>query len=323
LTGDYAFKDTEIEYLLQFKNPLEIVADEFESYGHPVHFRETEMWRIFDRQEHDGYELVSELTEPSANDAPKGYVIAVTEDSDSYISGALHIERNDGLHVYTNDEEAAKAAERDGVKLIYGMPFVPDGIYIDTPENREAIAHNFEQHRLSLPAEADMISVLHDRFDENFAAYKAEALRLGKEGLFYDAPEFTSVLQSHEYFRNEYAFTTGQAEFLLKFQNPLELVSDRWGDGIGGVRDVVNAIFSDQERTLNSRSYELASDDPETPPTTISTQEKSSSVIGADGKSSVIDEIRQSQKDARERPSTPKDKSLHDKTARKNSEPNL
>ena len=65
-----------------------------------------------------------------------------------------------------------------------------------------------------------------------------EALRLGKEGLFYDAPEITSVLQSHEYFRNEYAFTTGQAEFLLKFQNPLELVSDRWGDGIGGVRDV-------------------------------------------------------------------------------------
>ena len=35
--------------------------------------------------------------------------------------------------------EAAKAAEQDGVRLIYGMDGIPDGIYIDTPENRELI----------------------------------------------------------------------------------------------------------------------------------------------------------------------------------------
>ena len=323
LSEIYGFHLSDTQYLLQFKNPLEVVANAFEAEGFDNQ-RSEAMWKIFDREDalQGDYELVSVSAEPSAVEAPKGYVIAVTEDSNSYISGALHIERDDGLHVYTNDEEATKAAERDGVKLIYGMPFVPDGVYIDTPENREAIAHSFEQHRLSLPAGADLVSALHDRLDENFAAYKAEALRLGKEGLFYDAPEITAVLHSHEYFRNEHALTTGQVEFLLKLQNPLELVSDRWGDGIGGTMDVVKAIFSDQERTLNSSSYELASDDSETPPTTISTQEKSRSVAGVGEKSSVIDEIRQSQKDARENPPAPRDKSF-DRAARKNSEPDL
>ena len=40
---------------------------------------------------------------------------------------------------YDGDFEAAKAAEQDGVRLIYGMDGIPDGIYIDTPENRELI----------------------------------------------------------------------------------------------------------------------------------------------------------------------------------------
>ena len=60
LTGAHNFQPFELEYLLQFKNPLEIVADEFESYGLPDDSRHTEMWRIFDRQEHDGYELIDD-----------------------------------------------------------------------------------------------------------------------------------------------------------------------------------------------------------------------------------------------------------------------
>ena len=38
--------------------------------------------------------------------------------------------------MYENDGDAARAAERDGVQLIYGMPYVADGVYVDTPENR-------------------------------------------------------------------------------------------------------------------------------------------------------------------------------------------
>ena len=71
-----------------------------------------------------------------------GYVFAVCQDADDPdISGALHVERNDQAvpWVYETDEEAARAAERDGVKLLYGIPYVEDGVYLDTPENRQLL----------------------------------------------------------------------------------------------------------------------------------------------------------------------------------------
>lgn len=67
----------------------------------------------------------------------KGYVIALAEDSDFYIAGALHIERDDNIipWKFSDDVEAAKAAERDGIKLVYGMDSIEDGVYLDTPDN--------------------------------------------------------------------------------------------------------------------------------------------------------------------------------------------
>lgn len=72
----------------------------------------------------------------------KDYVIAICDEYDApYLTGALHIERNDSKipPVYITDEEAARVAEQDGVRLIYGMDGVEEGIYLDTPENRETI----------------------------------------------------------------------------------------------------------------------------------------------------------------------------------------
>ena len=68
----------------------------------------------------------------------KGYFITATINHGSYIPEALHVERIDDMALYDGDFEAAKAAEQDGVRLIYGMDGIPDGIYIDTPENRNS-----------------------------------------------------------------------------------------------------------------------------------------------------------------------------------------
>ena len=312
------FTSEQLNCLLQFADPVDLVADYLDPKS--------------DISEMPG--ILSDILENQENykglytlavaDGEKGYVICTAdESSDFYMPNILHIQRDDKLAMYPNDEAAARAAERDGVKLIYDMPFVPGGIYLDTPENRNAIDLHFEQHRLSLPANPDVMLNLHDRLDENFADYKMGMLRLGYIDIFNAAEEISAVKQSYEYFRNEHAFTTGQAEFLLKLQNPLELVSDRWGDGIGGVRDVVNAIFNEQERTLHSGSYELATADPEAPPTTVSTQQKSNTPVSTGEKPSVMDEIRLAQKDMRERTALPKEKSHQDLAARKKSEPDL
>ena len=51
----------------------------------------------------------------------KGYFITATINHGSYIPEALHVERIDDMALYDGDFEAAKAAEQDGVRLIYGM----------------------------------------------------------------------------------------------------------------------------------------------------------------------------------------------------------
>jgi len=82
----------------------------------------------------------------SGNTPQKGYVLALADCSEFYIPNALHVERDDEQFIFADDEEAAKAAERDGIRLIYGMEDVPDGVYLDTPENRAAILDSLEKY---------------------------------------------------------------------------------------------------------------------------------------------------------------------------------
>ena len=82
------------------------------------------------------------LTAPAGS----GYVFAVADGSEFYIPGALHVERDDELFLFADDEEAAVAAERDGFQLIRGMEDVPDGVYLDTEENRAAILLGLREH---------------------------------------------------------------------------------------------------------------------------------------------------------------------------------
>lgn len=76
----------------------------------------------------------------------KGYGVFTSNGSHFYIPGAEHIEMIDEDALFGDDEEACKQAEKDGVKLIYGMEGVPDGVYIDTFKNRNIIIKSLEQN---------------------------------------------------------------------------------------------------------------------------------------------------------------------------------
>ena len=87
----------------------------------------------------------------------KGYVLAIADGSRFYIPNALHVERDvERFRAWRARRAAAKAAEQDGVRLIHGMDGVPDGVYLDTPENREIIhaaLEKFPEYRFPPPAE--------------------------------------------------------------------------------------------------------------------------------------------------------------------------
>ena len=60
----------------------------------------------------------------------KGYVPAYADNSSFYIPGVLHVERDDSRMLCEDDEAASVLAEEDGIRLVYGMEGVPDGVYI-------------------------------------------------------------------------------------------------------------------------------------------------------------------------------------------------
>lgn len=83
------------------------------------------------------------------------YVIAVCQDAgDPYIPNALHVERDDSAVPwwFPYDEDAAKAAKQDGIKLVYGIPHVEDGIYVDTPNNRKVLESYSQMQEIMMTA---------------------------------------------------------------------------------------------------------------------------------------------------------------------------
>ena len=105
----------------------------------------------------------------------KGYVIARAEGSSFYVDNAEHIERDDSCYpfMYQDDEEAARAAEADGIRLIRGMPGVPDGVCVDTPETRAILAN----HVQSSTEQTSFFSLERSESSVRVASWKYKVLR--------------------------------------------------------------------------------------------------------------------------------------------------
>ena len=70
-----------------------------------------------------------------------GYTVGASYDGQSTIPGAEYVSVFRGLvgTEFADESMATKFAERDGVKLIFGFPPIPDGLYVDTEKNRKII----------------------------------------------------------------------------------------------------------------------------------------------------------------------------------------
>lgn len=70
-----------------------------------------------------------------------GYTVGASYDGQSTIPGAEYVSVFRGLvgTEFADESMATKFAERDGVKLIFGFPPIPNGLYVDTEKNRKII----------------------------------------------------------------------------------------------------------------------------------------------------------------------------------------
>jgi hypothetical protein len=175
---------------------------------------------------------------------------------------------------------------------------------------------NLKQHYAlaadtSTPSFEELEQRLRGRLEENYGVYKRDMLDAGKEELFKSAPEIAAVTEIYEYMTQEHAYKETEVDFLLKFKKPLELLSDGRNAGLYDVRDTVDWVCADQERTLSKGGYELMPDETDPMPDAPA-QQRTGAETGE--KQSVMERIRQAAKDARERPAMPKDAPERKKT---------
>jgi hypothetical protein len=173
---------------------------------------------------------------------------------------------------------------------------------------------NLKQHYTLAPDPAapgleELEQRLRDRIEENYSVYKRDMLDSGKEEIFKSASEIAAVSEIYEYVTQEHSFKESEVDFLLKFQNPLEVLSDGRNAGLYDVKDTVDWVMDDQERTLNQRGYELMPDEADSLP---DAPEQPPRMTVANGeKPSVMERIRQ----AANEPKTPRKDALgHKKT---------
>ena len=68
-------------------------------------------------------------------------LIVASDDGRTTIPGAEYVSVFRELvgTEFADESMATVFAEQDGVKLIFGLPLVPDGLYLDTEKNRKII----------------------------------------------------------------------------------------------------------------------------------------------------------------------------------------
>ena len=66
------------------------------------------------------------------------------------------------------------------------------------------------------------------RVKRNFEDYKASVLKLDKQRIFDRASEIAAYSRVSHYLQNMHGYDEDELDYLLRFQNPLELIADHY-----------------------------------------------------------------------------------------------
>ena len=102
-----------------------------------------------------------------------GYIICQATGSSSVIPGVDHVEVDDTACLFDDDYEAAKQAEKDGIRIIHDLPGIEDWTYVDTAENREKISAWVREHPEYLREESSVCTLRCEECDEEFSTEEA------------------------------------------------------------------------------------------------------------------------------------------------------
>lgn len=148
LINDYQMGTLDFERCEQLVNDLILKIGQYMDTGVP----QDESMAIVFAEFQDTIQELRPLT--------KGYEITCDTNEQFHIPHALYVcvFRDLVGTEFADESYATKLAERDGVKLIFGMPQVPDGLYLDTEQNREII-QKYLAHKTPTTGRSDSIGI--------------------------------------------------------------------------------------------------------------------------------------------------------------------
>jgi hypothetical protein len=120
----------------------------------------------------------------------------------------------------------------------------PESLIRITGIEDEQLAELLESHdkAAAFCENALRVRELTDRLDRNLRDYHDSLLLLDKEKIIGEAGTISAMSDTHYYLTANHEFTDSETEYLLLFQNPLEVVADKWGERVGQMDDFTFAL---------------------------------------------------------------------------------
>ena len=112
----------------------------------------------------------------------------------------------------------------------------------------------------------DKIDQLFDRLDRNLSDYYAHIMSFDRQSIIEMASRITVMTDVHDYLKSTYGFDDTEIDYLLQFQNPLEVVADEWQKFANDKNDMnfaVGEVFDKQDAL---HDYPLVTDAPRQSP---------------------------------------------------------
>ena len=96
----------------------------------------------------------------------------------------------------------------------------------------------------------EKLDQLFQRLDDNFSDFQKQWETQSKYELLYNSREITAVRDAHEYLTYIHGFEADEVDYLLKFDNPLEVVADKWCERTEDLSDfpfVLDEVFEKRD----------------------------------------------------------------------------
>ena len=102
--------------------------------------------------------------------------------------------------------------------------------------------HAYEHHRtLYLPMN-EIVEVVKKMLEQNMSEYQASLMSLDKPELVAKSAEIAAMQEALDFMKNYYVFQKGDADTLLRMENPLRFVAEQWPSDIGGLLDMNSQV---------------------------------------------------------------------------------